>query len=161
MILQSVKCSCCRQQLSSLINLTAFLEEICCVYWLRKRSHLEKVPEGWNAAQECLSWGVCPGLAQHSLLGSVCPIGGAECVCGCHCPCCSQQHGWSRWQIWGGVQGWTAELHHCCSTRWEWSCSLHELLAVKTQTWCSVCSLHSASPETFILKYGSWNLLQQ
>lgn len=159
MILQSVKCSCCRQQLSSLINLTAFLEEICCVYWLRKRSHLEKVPEGWNAAQECLSWGVCPGLAQHSLLGSVCPIGGAVCV-GVTAPAAVSST--------GGVgdrfgEGRGAELQSCTTAAalTEWSCSLHELLAVKTQTWCSVCSLHSASPETFILKYGSWNLLQQ
>lgn len=28
----------------------------------------------WNAAQECLSSGGCPGLAQRSLLGSVCQI---------------------------------------------------------------------------------------
>lgn len=61
----------------------------------------------WNPAQECLSSGGCPGLAQHSLLGSVCQIemqgvwlGVSRTVIA---PCCSQQWLWSRCLICRGA----------------------------------------------------------
>lgn len=78
-------------------------------------------------------------------------------------PCYSQQRVWGRWPIWRGARGWTAELHHSCSAHCSGAVADSDpawcmwLLAVKTQ--CSVCSLHSTSPETFLLKYGFWNLL--
>lgn len=80
MILQSVKCSCCKQQPSSLINLTVFLDKVCCVCFLRKGSCLEEVPE-WccNGMMPGNVWvkAGCPGQpAWQSLSNRRCKVCG-------------------------------------------------------------------------------------
>lgn len=103
-------------------------------------------------------------LAQHSLLVSVCQIRGAKCLGGClkarvslHPATVSSVCGVGDWFV--EEQG--AELqssHHscnaCCSGAVAESdpAQCMQLLALKTQTWCCMCSLHSAYPRDFHLE---------
>lgn len=170
MILQSVKCSCCRQHLSSLSNLTVFLEEVCFVYCLRKGSRLEKVPEWCYSGMLPRNVWVKVAVQGCSCTGPALPAW--QCLSNKRCkvfgwvfkgpsviaPCYGQQRVWSRWLICRGAGGWTAELHHSCNA----CCSgavadsdpaqCMQLLALKTQTWCCMCSLHSAYPRDFRLE---------
>lgn len=181
MILQSVKCSCCRQHLSSLSNLTVFLEEVCFVYCLRKGSRLEKVPEWCYSGMLSRNVWVKVAVQGCSCTGPALPAW--QCLSNKRCkvfgwvfkgpsviaPCYGQVSsvcGVGDWFV--EEQG--AELQS--SIILVTLAALELLLRVILLSACScwlwkhkhdVVRAHCIVliPETFILKYGCWNLLYQ